>query len=262
MLTADDLCWGDLHYEERVTVFYDVLGWKREIEAAGNSPKHVARLAAAVRMFASQVGRVSEEGAIISTFSDNLVFSKRYKPNELWWSLHGAAVTQLGLAMLGFFIRGGVTIGPLHHDQHIVFGPALNTAYDLESKKAVYPRIIIDPAIVNLLPSDLPYVEEDTDYTFIDPFKPAFFDHIQQNSPIQRTTLNALNVLHGTSFSTSPVSISGNTALFAILQRLRVRLSESITKDQWDKNAWLFDRIAPRINVPISSASLSKNYPH
>jgi hypothetical protein len=254
MLTADDLIWGDLQYEERVTVFYDVLGWRSEIAAAGDNPKHIARLAAALRMFASHVNQAGDQGALISTFSDNVVFSKRFDPDNLWWTLQGAATIQFGLAMVGFFIRGGVTVGPLYHDHHVVFGPALNKAYELESKKAVFPRIIIDPTVTDLLPPNLPYIEKDADYTFLDPFKPEFFDHIQNSSPVQESSLAAFNDLHGTNISKIPVTVSGHTALFSIIERLRMRLVESPAQCEWDKNAWLFDRIALRLKSSLVAA--------
>ena len=44
----------------------------------------------------------------------------------------------------GFLIRGGITIGKLYHNatQGVVFGEALVEAYNLESKDAIYPRVI------------------------------------------------------------------------------------------------------------------------
>lgn len=47
----------------------------------------------------------------------------------------------------GFIARGAITHGDLFYDneKNIWFGPAMNRAYFLESKKAKFPRIIIDP---------------------------------------------------------------------------------------------------------------------
>lgn len=41
-------------------------------------------------------------------------------------------------------IRGGITIGKIIHNEEMVFGPGINRAYELESKYAIYPRIIFD----------------------------------------------------------------------------------------------------------------------
>lgn len=47
----------------------------------------------------------------------------------------------------GFIARGAITYGDLFYDneKNIWFGPAMNQAYFLESKKARFPRVIIDP---------------------------------------------------------------------------------------------------------------------
>lgn len=46
---------------------------------------------------------------------------------------------------LGLMVRGGVTIGRIIHEgEGVLFGPAMNRAYSLESKNAIYPRVIID----------------------------------------------------------------------------------------------------------------------
>jgi hypothetical protein len=46
----------------------------------------------------------------------------------------------------GVLTRGGLCIGPLLHDDHVIFGPGLVAAYRLESQLALYPRVIVDPA--------------------------------------------------------------------------------------------------------------------
>lgn len=46
-----------------------------------------------------------------------------------------------------FIARGAITYGEMFYDteKNIWFGPAMNRAYFLESKKASVPRVIIDP---------------------------------------------------------------------------------------------------------------------
>lgn len=46
----------------------------------------------------------------------------------------------------GFIVRGALTYGDIYYESNrgICFGPAMNIAYDLESKIAKYPRVIID----------------------------------------------------------------------------------------------------------------------
>lgn len=52
---------------------------------------------------------------------------------------------QSHLAMEGIFIRGGITYGDIFYKENTVFGPAMIRAYELESRYADFPRIIVDP---------------------------------------------------------------------------------------------------------------------
>ena len=45
---------------------------------------------------------------------------------------------------------GGIVIGEPHHDNQVVFGPALVRAYKLEYTRATYPIILIDKSDIPL----------------------------------------------------------------------------------------------------------------
>lgn len=62
-----------------------------------------------------------------------------------------AALHQLSLADHCLFARGAITFGSFYADTEFVHGPALNTAYRLESKRAVYPRVILDEPAMRAL---------------------------------------------------------------------------------------------------------------
>ncbi len=51
---------------------------------------------------------------------------------------------------MGFLIRGGISIGRLFHSDNFIFGDALIKAYELESKYAKYPRIILDDEVIEI----------------------------------------------------------------------------------------------------------------
>lgn len=55
---------------------------------------------------------------------------------------------QLELIKYNIFLRGAITIDNVNDDEFI-FGIGLNEAYRLESKKAIYPRIIIEESTIN-----------------------------------------------------------------------------------------------------------------
>ena len=46
------------------------------------------------------------------------------------------------------YLRGGVSIGFHYEDDNIIFSDGLIKAYYLESKKSIYPRIILDEDLI------------------------------------------------------------------------------------------------------------------
>ena len=58
---------------------------------------------------------------------------------------------QLNMMVKGFFVRGGLSIGSYYSDKHMIFSKGLVNAYLLESKKAIYPRVLIDKKILKKL---------------------------------------------------------------------------------------------------------------
>lgn len=96
-------------------------------------------------------GELRSTSRKVTQFSDSVVVS--YLRNEP----HGAGVTsilmdvhnlQLALMQKGILLRGAVTAGQLHHDEKLIFGPALNEAVALE-RLANYPRVILDGEILD-----------------------------------------------------------------------------------------------------------------
>jgi len=91
------------------------------------------------------------------TFSDNICISLPYFDNETDFLANlNLIITyvrglQYSLMGLGFFTRGGLSMGSYYSDENMIFSKALVEAYHLESKKAKYPRIIIDGKIIRRL---------------------------------------------------------------------------------------------------------------
>lgn len=48
----------------------------------------------------------------------------------------------------GVFIRGGVAVGNVAKSYGLLFGPGIIDAYGLESRYAVYPRVVISPQVL------------------------------------------------------------------------------------------------------------------
>jgi hypothetical protein len=258
ILDDTELCFGELAYENRLVAFFDILGWRNEIAAAGSDPRHIARLASALRMFNANTGSVGDAGARLTTFSDNVVFSKPFVAGDLAWLLQSLAITQLGLAVQGFWLRGAVTVGPLHHDQHIVFGPALNKAYELESEVALYPRILLDTGTLQP-PKGTDFIEEEAGETFLNPFTPRFWDRIQTEHPVRRETIESFNELSGTSLPHAEQKVSGGLALSSVANRLSRELTTTSVPAVWIKLSWLFDRVVGSLGGQTTAQMLPKS---
>ena len=56
---------------------------------------------------------------------------------------------QVALVRNEMLCRGAVVRGKLFHTSKILFGPAMNDVYILESKVANYPRVILEESIIN-----------------------------------------------------------------------------------------------------------------
>ncbi len=89
----------------------------------------------------------------ITQFSDSLVLSCKAEDGATSiLLLEFIAKLMLGAFQHGFLLRGGITLGLLSHQEGgPLFGPAFIEAYALESKYALWPRIIVDKTVVDLL---------------------------------------------------------------------------------------------------------------
>ena len=63
----------------------------------------------------------------------------------------------------GDFIRGAISIGNIYIDENFVLGDALLCVYDIETKSAIYPRIVIDNSVFKYIPSSCQLFKQDTD---------------------------------------------------------------------------------------------------
>jgi hypothetical protein len=87
----------------------------------------------------------------VVVYTDNLVHgapvTEYADPSgRLGMTINAASFYQLELALSGTILRGGITLGDHHQSESLVAGPALIEAHHLESKVAVFPRIVLSDA--------------------------------------------------------------------------------------------------------------------
>jgi hypothetical protein len=139
-------------------LFIDLLG----VRAMNKSNKVAAHLVALERavtgMYRDFLNTRSPWPAAF--FSDTLVLAAPVREHGGEEAAIGglviqAAWLQLNLISAGFFVRGGLSLGRMHLRDGLVFGPALVEAYELESKSAVHPRVVLSPAVDESQRADL-----------------------------------------------------------------------------------------------------------
>ncbi len=149
----------NVQYERCLIVYIDILGFRQKIET--KSANHISRC---IRMIAEAV----EPGSFKSTFtklprenfvnfSDLCVLwfpleSNKFLPPTGWLTSQILKIVHAQSWLLfdeGLLIRGGITIGELAKSYGQIFGPGLVRAYELESKHAEYPRILVDKCVLD-----------------------------------------------------------------------------------------------------------------
>jgi hypothetical protein len=160
--------------EDQVVLFLDLLGFS-EMSSRSDSDLQQQVLALLTSIASLRSDFVSttvknENGVThsvrpsISTFSDHIVASysllkieandNRTKSMIVMAHL-SELVGRIAIAALsmGFLIRGGVTLGKLYHAGGTVFGEALVEAVGLESRTAIYPRIVLSKTAADFFES-------------------------------------------------------------------------------------------------------------
>ena len=159
-------------YIKAVVTFIDILGFKEIVET--RTPDEIKGIIGFLIQVCDEV-TIPDEPPKISemryiNFSDSVVRTSRiFKQNDRYdvnptvlHELHALTHIQRSLIQEGVVIRGGLTVGEIFLEDNIIFGPALNRAYYLESKVAKHPRVVIDKAVFRALHFDdaLLYDEE------------------------------------------------------------------------------------------------------
>ncbi len=151
-----------MNYENRVTVYIDILGFKDILsttvdkdgkDISENINKIISAYTAIRDVWdlddTSLLNKIPSKSKKITTFSDCLVISfKTDEESEVFHTLVEIQWMLMRLITRGILCRGAITYGKLIHTDEFLFGPALAEAYILESKAALYPRIILHEDLI------------------------------------------------------------------------------------------------------------------
>lgn len=180
----------------------------------------------------------------ITSFSDNVIISEPVEGPNFHLLLFRLGYMQVIASWSGLLIRGAITIGDLVHDDLVVFGPALNRAYELESQRAIYPRIILDPDIGDTFGVLPPFMATEDGLTFIDPFTPLFL----LNWRVQQERVGTSKV------------IDERQAGISIIRALRREITKPLGEPQWRKLDWLFRRVCYAFQADDRTRNYERKY--
>lgn len=171
-------------YRECFVAFLDIIGFRQLVESAANDAGLLSRLSGITALAATPKSGVKQTSLgpcpmQVRAFSDSIVvFTPTRHENDNACN----PLAQLCFVVrhlhdqilrLQANIRGGITIGGMYWHPNwsdtasspkrgtrgalpITFGPGLNSAYDLESKYAVNPRVLVDESVQNAAAQDQP----------------------------------------------------------------------------------------------------------
>jgi hypothetical protein len=162
----------NLKYSPHLITYIDILGFRELVKQ--KSPNFISR---AIRQVIeatapdNKLRKMNEENYI--KFSDLIVHTipilshanKKYREGIVFLEIQGLAAAQAILVGEGLLLRGALTMGMLERTYGVLFGPGIIAAYDLERGQAQFPRIIVEPDLIEALKvtpllTSHPYEEE------------------------------------------------------------------------------------------------------
>ena len=165
-----------INYSSKVVAYIDILGFGEIVKALTEKPKLHERLSYALQRIKYIEKSVHHKKSVTSdleasAFSDSIVIST--EENNIFSLIWTSGWLQAELLYTGILTRGGISLGLLHHKDGIIYGEGLISAYNLEQKSAIYPRIVISKKLIdnhNEILSN--WIVQDFDgFYFLDPFK-------------------------------------------------------------------------------------------
>lgn len=150
-------------YEKCIVTFLDILGFRSML--ADKTPSEILSVLRIFNDATNNDDDVFGGFCAIDNISDAIVRARPYSGRggiggytAIFAELQKLAVIQIECIRRGVLIRGGLTSGSVHFGElkrgsaaGPLFGPALATAYELESRSAIYPRIVVESAAYDII---------------------------------------------------------------------------------------------------------------
>ena len=148
-----------VNYERSILTYIDILGFRELIatKSAGEISRsiRIVRDVVQPRRFKSSIPQLDEDD--FRNFSDlciiRRVIARKGKFPAIGQVhaqiLHMVHVQTILLADEGILLRGGITVGDVALSYGQLFGPAVIRGYELESRVAGFPRIVVGQEVLD-----------------------------------------------------------------------------------------------------------------
>ena len=165
-------------YQERLVAFIDILGFSDIVRKSERSPGSINLIYESLKFLKGreistnwdlQLIEIEEDAqkrdmeefniadrTNCTSFSDSIAVTVKCDENNINESfstlISNLSYVGATLMMKGILFRGGITIGNVvHTTDGIIFGQGLIDAYQLESKSAVFPRVLLSDRLIKKL---------------------------------------------------------------------------------------------------------------
>ncbi len=157
---------GKPHVQQSIVAFFDILGFTAEIRRATEEKRvdaYLQKIAGVVKQWYDLIRdefmteHRSQRFWEVKTFTDNVVIGHpivRGGESEFGGVMNQVAMLQLGFALEGLFVRGGIAVGDLYMDDDLVFGVGLLDAVASE-KAADVPRVVLNEPATEMVKQHL-----------------------------------------------------------------------------------------------------------
>lgn len=158
-------------HQRSFCAFLDVLGFSERILACDKNGRADELLGSFHQILAESIAPLKKNAkkdqlSYFKSFTDNVVLACPDMTDDMDVDdmefasgiiFSDISRYQLQMALKGFFIRGGLALGPLFMDENSVYGSALIEAHRLESKVAINPCVVLCDKAMRLVDEHIGY---------------------------------------------------------------------------------------------------------
>lgn len=164
-------------YSKKMVAFVDILGFRNKTDKGNDGKQSVHDTLTIIRKLVEAYNKTNffdcvpehKDKIKYYAFSDSMLFSST--PDTFYTMVSAIAYLQFVCATKGFFLRGGISYGEIFDKNSFFYGNGLNQSYELESKTACYPRVIVSPAltakIINTNNNQITLNEDTQEYLYL-----------------------------------------------------------------------------------------------